>query len=45
MKLIISDSNNNIVDTIKCSCPITKSIGKTKKKYPSGKYTAELTCY
>lgn len=45
MKLIIRDLNNNVVDIINCSIPIAKSIDETKKKYPPGKYTAELTCY
>ena len=44
MKLIIYDSNNNIVDTIKCIVPISKCIEEAKKKYPPKKYTALLTC-
>lgn len=44
MRLIIYDSNNNIVDTINCSRPIAKSIEEAKKKYPPGKYTALLSC-
>lgn len=44
MKLIIYDSNNDIVNTIKCTVPISKCIEETKKKYPPGKYTALLTC-
>ena len=44
MKIIIRDLNNNIVDTIKCSFPIAKSVEEAKKKYPPGKYTGELTC-
>ena len=44
MRLIIYDSNNNIVGVINCNRPIAKSIEETKKKYPPGKYTAELTC-
>ena len=44
MKLIIRDLNNNIVYTINCNRPIAKSIEEAKKKYPPGKYTAELTC-
>lgn len=44
MKLIIYDSNNNIVDTIKCTVPISKCIEKYKEKYPPRKYTASLTC-
>jgi hypothetical protein len=45
MKLIIRDLDNNIVDTINCNRPISKSIEEAKKKYPPGKYTGELTCY
>jgi len=44
MKLIVYNSNNNIVDTIKCTVPIFECIKEAKKKYPSGKYTALLTC-
>ena len=44
MKLIIYDSNNNIVDIIKCTVPISKCIEETKKKYHPGKYTGFLTC-
>ena len=44
MKLIIYDSNNNIVDSIKCIAPVSKCIEETKKKYPPGKYTGLLTC-
>lgn len=44
MRLIICDSNNNIVDIINCNRSITKCIKETKKKYPPGKYTALLTC-
>ena len=44
MKIIIYDLNNNIVDTIKCTIPISKCIEETKKKYPSEKYTGFLTC-
>ena len=45
MKLIIRDLDKNIVDVIYCKRPIAKSIKEAKKKYPPGKYTAELTCY
>lgn len=34
MKIIIYDLNNNIVDTIKCTIPISKCVEETKKKYP-----------
>lgn len=44
MSIIIYDSNNNIVDTIKCTVPISKCIEDCKKKYPPGKYTGFLTC-
>lgn len=45
MRLIIYDSNNNIMDTINCNHPIAKSIEEAKKKYLPGKYTGKLTCY
>ena len=44
MKLTIYNSNNNIVDTIKCTVPISKCIKECKEKYPPRKYTALLTC-
>lgn len=44
MKLIIYDSDKNVVDTIKCTVPISKCIEDCKKKYPPKKYTALLTC-
>ncbi len=44
MKIIICDSNDNIVDTIKCTVPISKCIEESKKKYPPRKYTGFLTC-
>ena len=44
MKLKIRDLDNNVVDIIKCTVPISKCIEGTKKKYPPGKYTALLTC-
>jgi hypothetical protein len=44
MKLIMCDLSNNIVDTIKCTLPISKCIEECKKKYPPGKYTGFLTC-
>ena len=44
MKIIIYDLNNNIMDTIKYTIPISKCIEETKKKYPPGKYTGFLTC-
>ena len=45
MKLIIRNLDDNIVGIINCNHPIAKSIEEAKKKYPSGKYTGELTCY